>query len=284
MSKQKIFISWSKPISKSIAEDIKSFLRQVHQQFDYFLSDENIPHGSFWSKSIGDNLKESVAGIICVTPENISSPWLNFEAEALFRSEKQRVYVLLFGVTVRDIESSPLREIQTTDFKKDSMLNMVQWINKELCSPLVDDDIVEKGFNQNWDLLEKNIIPKLESLKKKVGWIFSNKELEVVQENKLLEDEGYSILPSIIFSLDSTPELSKYDLLMFFHDGSDSDHSILLSVIDYLQSSYDSQVPLILYIEGRLPTDIFKQFTSYKKSDTANASGRIIDYCAKYLK
>jgi hypothetical protein len=47
------------------------------------MSKEDIEAGQRWSVEIESHLDASAIGIICVTPENQSEPWLNFEAGAI---------------------------------------------------------------------------------------------------------------------------------------------------------------------------------------------------------
>jgi len=276
----KIFISWSKPISKSIAEELKFFLRQVHQEFEFFLSNHNIPHGSLWAQEIENNLKDSKAGIICVTPDNINSPWLNYEAGRL--SNSNRVYVLLFGVTIQDLRDSPLSLFQTTEFNKESIYWMLKGINDDLRSSPLESDVLENSFKMFWEDFDKKIVPKLGQLKKKIGWVFSKSKIDVSLESNLLEEKGYVFLPSLILPEIAKTDLTNYDLLIFYHNNSVEDHQAIKDVIDYLEVTYNTQIPIILYIESRLPDDLHKECSRYKFV-AANSPGKIVDNAEKYL-
>lgn len=86
MPKTKVFISWSQPRSKQIAEYLQQWLPAIIQSLDPFISTQ-IPVGSAWSRHILTELKATNIGIICCTPENQREPWLNFEAGAIAKND-----------------------------------------------------------------------------------------------------------------------------------------------------------------------------------------------------
>lgn len=82
----KVFISWSGERSKKVALIFHEWLPQVIQSLEPFASSEDIEKGSRWNTDIAQELKESTFGLICVTKDNLSAPWLNFEAGALSKT------------------------------------------------------------------------------------------------------------------------------------------------------------------------------------------------------
>jgi hypothetical protein len=51
------------------------------------LLSQDLPKCGGWFQSLANTLENALAGIICVTPENRSSPWLLFEAGSLIRCD-----------------------------------------------------------------------------------------------------------------------------------------------------------------------------------------------------
>src|SRR5262245_40128915 len=113
-----VFICWSGTQSKKLAEAVKALLEatvpSLKREKAVFISG-NIDKGVNWFDSIITNLKGSKAGIVCLTPENLSSPWLHFEAGALARgfaksrrvsapSQKPPVFTLLHNVTGAELK------------------------------------------------------------------------------------------------------------------------------------------------------------------------------------
>ncbi|MCL2483300.1 MAG: toll/interleukin-1 receptor domain-containing protein [Propionibacteriaceae bacterium] len=100
----KVFISWSGPLSKKVAQVLKDWIPSVIQAIEPFLSSEDIEKGNRWNTDIARELQESTFGIICVTLENLSAEWLNFEAGALSKTiENTHVAPFLLDVRPSDL-------------------------------------------------------------------------------------------------------------------------------------------------------------------------------------
>ena len=81
---RQVFISWSGKRSLAIAESLCVFVPEVIPELkDRLFVSTGIEKGSRWSEEIARHLEEADAGILCVTAEGMTSPWLNFEAGAL---------------------------------------------------------------------------------------------------------------------------------------------------------------------------------------------------------
>ena len=88
----KVFLGWSGEVSHDVALALHSWLPRVIQVVRPYVSSEDIAQGARWSAAIAAELGTSNFGIICVTKENVNSPWINFEAGALSREiDKSRV-------------------------------------------------------------------------------------------------------------------------------------------------------------------------------------------------
>ena len=85
----KIFVSWSGERSHGVAEALRNWLPHVIQGLQPWLSSNDIDKGARWATDIASHLEESRVGIICLTPENIDSAWILFEAGALSKTVNQ---------------------------------------------------------------------------------------------------------------------------------------------------------------------------------------------------
>ncbi|MDA9291569.1 toll/interleukin-1 receptor domain-containing protein [bacterium] len=104
----KVFISWSGTRSKAMANALKEWIPLIVQHAKPFVSDKDISAGDRWAQAIAGELESSDFGILCITPENISSEWIMFEAGALSKSmQVGKVIPLLFGLELSDL-SGPL--------------------------------------------------------------------------------------------------------------------------------------------------------------------------------
>ena len=109
----KVFICWSGSTSKRLAEIFRDWIPAVIQAIKPYFSPEDIEKGARWLPEISRELEESVAGIICLTRDNLEAPWIMFEAGALSKSVKRaRIIPLLFDIEATDIKG-PLLQFQT---------------------------------------------------------------------------------------------------------------------------------------------------------------------------
>jgi hypothetical protein len=155
-SAMKVFISWSGEYSKGIAQAIHQFLPDVVQAFKPWRSSEEIRLGNRWLSEISTALQEINFGILCITPDNPLSPWLNFEAGALGKNVKQSAVAgLLFDLRPAEV-SGPLTQFQNAEFSKEMMLRLVTEMNKTLIDP-VSPERLERSFKHAWPALEDKI-------------------------------------------------------------------------------------------------------------------------------
>ncbi|BCJ30115.1 toll/interleukin-1 receptor domain-containing protein [Actinocatenispora sera] len=147
----KLFISWSKPTSRSIAGILRDWLPDVIQQIEPWISSEDIDKGARWATEIGEKLDQSNQGILCVTPENIREPWLNFEAGALAKSlDNARVRPVLFNVSPSDV-TGPLTQFQATEASDhDDMLRLIVSLNQSCGDLALEARRLESAFERVW--------------------------------------------------------------------------------------------------------------------------------------
>lgn len=148
----KIFVSWSGKLSCQIAEILKKWIPCLLQSVEVFFSPEDIEKGDNWDKTISNELSECKYGIICLTTENTTAPWINFEAGAIAKSLDSRVTALMVNIKPSDIKG-PLSRYQATKFEKTDFFQLVSSINKVLDTPL-DHAVLENTFNAMWGSLE----------------------------------------------------------------------------------------------------------------------------------
>ena len=94
-----IFISWSGVASEAVAAALANWLPLVIQAVKPWVSSQDIQKGQRWAEEISEKLEETQFGILCVTHENLESPWLLFEAGAISKLRRQsRVSTYLLDV------------------------------------------------------------------------------------------------------------------------------------------------------------------------------------------
>lgn len=151
-----VFLSWSGPRSKAMAEALHGWLRRVIQSARPFHSDKDIESGAFWDDAIKANLKVARFAIVCCTPENVTAPWLNYEAGALAERLDGRTAPLLLGAKPEALKVSPLSRLQAREANKAGTLDVVRALNANLLQPL-DDVILVEAFNEQWQKLKDKL-------------------------------------------------------------------------------------------------------------------------------
>ncbi len=153
-----IFISWSGKLSHKIALVLKEHLPQIINNLEPFVSSEDIQKGDNWNSTISGKLNTTDFGILCLTKENLESPWLLFEAGALSKNiAKAKVCSVLFDNLKQDEVKTPLSLFQTTKFEKEDFRKLFNTINTALGENKLSEKILNKSFEKWWPDLKEHI-------------------------------------------------------------------------------------------------------------------------------
>jgi hypothetical protein len=153
----KLFISWSKRRSHELALLLKRQLPDIIQEIDPWVSSEDIDKGQRWARDIGQQLGKMNQGIICLTPENLAQPWLNFEAGALAKAlDDSRVRPLLLDILPSAV-SGPLDQFQATRVSdRTDMRRLVQSLS-DACNQPLDVQRLDREFERTWPEMARGI-------------------------------------------------------------------------------------------------------------------------------
>ena len=152
----KIFICWSGARSRLVAESLRKWLPKVIQAVEPFMS-EYIDKGSTWPDYLDERLRSAQLGLICITPENITEPWIQFEAGALYMNLKQeRVCPYLLDLSPTDIPW-PMARFQATKADKDDTKKLLDVINRTLDKTPLDEPRLLETFEKWWPELEGDL-------------------------------------------------------------------------------------------------------------------------------
>lgn len=157
----KIFISWSGERSHALGQALRDWLPMVLQYVEPWLSQSDIQAGERWANEVGKELESSNFGIICITRDNITSPWILFEAGALSKSMQEgRVVPLLLDVEFKDI-TGPLAQFQAKKVEKAGLLEVVNSVNRFSEEKLADARLAPQ-FEALWATFEQALaaLPK----------------------------------------------------------------------------------------------------------------------------
>lgn len=152
----KVFISWSGERSKALAVALREWLPLVLHYVDPWLSESDIEAGDRWANSIAQELASSNFGIVCVTPENMNSPWVLFEAGALTKSlETSKVIPLLLDLEFSDI-SGPLSQFQAKKVERAGVSEIVHSLQGSCESPIPEERTAQL-FSALWPEFESKL-------------------------------------------------------------------------------------------------------------------------------
>lgn len=151
-----VFISWSGARSRAVADALRNWLPTVTNAVEPWLSSTDIDKGARWGTDVAKRLQTSSVGIFCLTPGNLSAPWILFEAGALSKLVSNTfVCPYLIGVNNADV-TGPLSQFQATTANRVDTEALVMTINRALEKPLGEDH-VRKAFDKWWPDLEAKL-------------------------------------------------------------------------------------------------------------------------------
>ena len=100
----KVFISWSGGRGQRLAEALKETVFNT-RNLEVWVSSQDIVTGSAWFSSIEKELQGVTHAVACITRDAILSPWVNFEAGALWM-RLGTIKLLLFDIEEAQLTSS----------------------------------------------------------------------------------------------------------------------------------------------------------------------------------
>jgi len=154
----KIFLSWSKPRSRAVAEALNDWLKRVIQAVKPFYSPD-IEKGAKWSNELDAALEGTRFGIICLTPDNLDSTWIHYEAGALSKTPDALIWTFLHGINHGDVPQ-PLGKFQHTVAEKEDVFKLLKSINSRLADvggEPIDIAVLSENFEMYWPRLEEKL-------------------------------------------------------------------------------------------------------------------------------
>ncbi len=152
-----VFLIWSGEWSKAVAEALHDWLPRVIQELNPWMSEIDIAKGAEWRSELRRRLHQSNLGIICLTPENVTERWVNFEAGALWKGfEESRVCSYLFRLKSGEVQE-PLAQFQLTEAVREDTRKLLHTLNKALGEKAIKDEILDATFDMMWPQLEEKL-------------------------------------------------------------------------------------------------------------------------------
>lgn len=157
----RVFLSWSGTKSREVALALKSWLPEIINDLQPWMSSEDIEKGAAWSATIAEQLEQSNFGIICLTRENQDRVWVNYEAGAIAKAmfggdPKGRAATFLIDIEQESEVTGPLAQFQHTRPTGSDVLKLVTSLNKAAGSPRTPEQL-ERAVAKWWPDLESAI-------------------------------------------------------------------------------------------------------------------------------
>jgi hypothetical protein len=152
-----VFISWSGERSRTAAEALRGWLPKIINAIKPWLSSADIDKGARWSTDVAMRLEVAKAGIICLTPNNLHSDWILFEAGALSKTlQNTFVCPFLIGMEPADVKG-PLAQFQATRATKEDLIQLLRTLNAALGDSALPDSHIEEAFEVWWPKLKAQL-------------------------------------------------------------------------------------------------------------------------------
>lgn len=155
-----VLISWSKSRSREVASLFHGWLPKVLPGVAPWTSDKDIDKGTEWFAELQGLLGRAKLCIICVTAENVRSPWLYYETGAIAakNDEQVRVCPYLVGIEPSMLSDGPLGKWQCTVATKADTLALIRSLNKVLDEgKRHHETLLEGNFEARWPEFEKEL-------------------------------------------------------------------------------------------------------------------------------
>ncbi|MBQ9001072.1 MAG: toll/interleukin-1 receptor domain-containing protein [Eggerthellaceae bacterium] len=151
----RVFISWSGDLSHRVAKVLREWIPCIVQTVEVFLSSEDIEKGDKWEHVISSNLSDCSFAIVCLTKENLSAPWINFEAGAIAKALNGRIATVLVEVKPSELKG-PLSSYQATSLDKEDFYRLIESVNSAVDGGL-EPNRLRKSFDAMWGGIKSGI-------------------------------------------------------------------------------------------------------------------------------
>lgn len=242
----KVFISWSGKRSNALAVALKEWLPLILQYAKPRVSEKDISAGERWAQAIAGELESSNFGILCITPENIRSEWILFEAGALSKSMLDaKVIPLLFGLELSDL-TGPLSQFQALKMDQQGLMEVVKAINA-----VAENKAAETTIDQLIPALWPQLQKKLDEIPGKAP-----SEKHTRPQTEILEELVSQVRGLGSRMRDFEPEMMERDLKYWNSRFSEFDPFMLKEMMHTMMDPGDAEMSLLLLaglLRDRMP-------------------------------
>lgn len=173
-----IYLAWSGTRSGAVGKAFAEWLPRVLHFLQPFFSPKDIEKGARWQNELENKLAQCQYGFLFLTPENVASTWLHFEAGAISRNPNSRVICFRFdGVELRQ----PLSQFQNVEFEEQAVWEVVKQL-KDAVASAPATEIIQESFHTAWPLLKASVEAALAATEESPVADTAATEKEMLQE------------------------------------------------------------------------------------------------------
>ncbi len=157
----RVFFSFSGVRGKAAADHLALWLRRIVQSVEPWISSE-IGKGERWLYKLNNQLEQNDVGIICLSEDDLKSPWILFEAGALSKSKTAHICTFLLDNDPSDI-ALPLSQFQATIASKTDIRRLVHTMN-DIAHSRGERSLSERDLDELYDQLWPELKAKLKEI------------------------------------------------------------------------------------------------------------------------
>lgn len=147
-----------------MADALREWLPAVLHGIDPWVSDKDIGKGTEWFPALQGMLSKTQFCLICVTPENVHSPWIYYEVGAIALGHKDaRIYPFLVGVDPKELGGGPLTQWQCTTPDREDTWLLIEALNKDVLDSRNSHSKLKEAYDTAWPDLDAILRPLSEA-------------------------------------------------------------------------------------------------------------------------
>jgi hypothetical protein len=155
----KIFLSWSGDQSREIANALYDWIPNILNNVEPWMSKFDIRAGKQWLAALSKELEGTHFGITCLTPTNLTEPWILFEAGALAKKVDEAYLCTYLAADVQIVDiAEPLRPFQSVHWDKPGTKKLLDTINEALEKGGRPQPKLDEAFELWWPKLEAKLL------------------------------------------------------------------------------------------------------------------------------
>jgi uridine kinase len=186
-----IFIAWSLDRSKIVAETVKKCLENVFEKRVNVWLSTTLESGQEWFSELEKGLNSAKLGILCLTPENIFSRWIHWEAASIISNRQDKSAVIPLCLDLMPIKIPyPLSQFNAVLADKMGLIEIVRKIYRDIFRDDPDNSIST--------YVPDHFVVELDKLKQQISIAANVSNLDKFARDIVTFSDNYQIVEYIV--------------------------------------------------------------------------------------